>query len=177
MRRPAGQSFVVEWFRPPLWGRLLLAWLVATGLLGVGVVGIALAWDGTGRIPQAGQWVAGAVGGACTVLGATGGIFGIMRMLQQDDRYLLVRGDGLVVAGDADDARFVPWRALGAIRLDGDRLVLERTDGEAVSMPARFMGTRPDALVERLNRYRRDALLGVLKPPRRNRRPVAPEDG
>jgi len=167
VRARPDQSFVVEWYRPPLWGRLFLAWLAATALLGVGVVGIAVAWDGTGRVPRGVQWVAGSVGGLCTVLGATGGIFGIMRMLSQDDRYLLVRGDGLVVAGAPDDACFVPWRALSDIRLDGRMLVLERQDDEPVTLPARFMGTKPDALVARLSQLRRDALLGVLRPPRR----------
>lgn len=161
------QRFVVEWFRPPVWGQLFLRWFAAAGLLGIGAVGIAMAWDGTGRIPRAVQWVAGSVGGLCTVLGATGGIFGIMKLLSQDDRYLLVRSDGLVIAGNADGAGFIPWRSLGDIRLDGRMLVLERQDAAPVTMPARFMGTKPAALVERLNKHRRDALLGTLRKPRR----------
>lgn len=159
--RPPGE--VVEWFRPPVWGRLLLAWLVATGLLGVGVTSIALAWDGTGRVPEWAQWVAGVVGAICTVAGATGGIFGIMRMLAREDAYLLVRTDGLVLADPGGGQTFIPWRGMASIALEQGHLHVEREDAEPLRVRARFMGITPEALLERLERHRRHALLGVLR--------------
>lgn len=159
--RPPGD--VIEWFRPPVWGRLLLSWFVATGLLGVGVTCIALAWDGTGRVPGWVQWIAGAVGAGCTVFGATGGIFGIMRMLQREDAYLLVRTDGLVVADPGGDQTFVPWRGMPAIVLEDGHLHFGRADAEPLRVRARFMGITAPDLHARLERHRRDAHLGVLR--------------
>ena len=154
---------VVEWFRPPVWGRLLLAWMIATGLLGIGVTAIALAWDGTGRVPDWVQWVAGVVGTVCTVAGATGGIFGIMRMLAREDAYLLVRTDGLVVADPRGGQTFLPWRGMPVISLEEGHLWFGREDAEPLRVRARFMGITPEALLDRLERHRRDALLGVLR--------------
>ena len=141
----------------------MLAWLVATGLLGVGVTGIAVAWDGTGRIPDSVQWVAGVVGALCTVFGATGGIFGIMRMLAREDAYLLVRSDGIVLADPAGDQTFFPWRGMPVIALEEGQLVLGRADAVPVRVRARFMGITAEALHERLERHRRDALIGTLR--------------
>jgi hypothetical protein len=159
--RPPGD--VIEWFRPPVWGRLLLAWFVATGLLGIGVTSIALAWDGTGRVPEWVQWVAGVVGTICTVLGATGGIFGIMRMLAREDAYLLVRTDGLVIADPDGGQTFVPWRGMPAIALEDGHLHLGRADDDPLRVRARFMGVTAEELHKRLERHRRDAHLGVLR--------------
>lgn len=158
-----GSVEVIEWFRPPIWARLLLAWMVATVLLGVGVVGIAVAWDGTGRIPRVVQWTAGVIGAACTVAGATGGIIGIMRMLSREDAYLLVRTDGVVVADVDGSERLLGWAQMEPIALDEGHLVFSGMANDAVRVRARFMGISAQALHERLERHRRDALLGVLR--------------
>lgn len=159
--RPPGE--VIEWFRPPVWGRLLLSWFVATGLLGVGVTGIALAWESPTRF---GSWVpavAGVLGVLCTVVGATGGILGIMRMLSREDAYLLVRTDGVVVADPEGHQTLVPWRGMDRIGLEQGHLLFGRADAPPLRVRARFMGIGEQALWERLERHRRDAHIGVLR--------------
>lgn len=154
---------VIEWFRPPVWGRLLLSWFIATGLLGVGVTSIALALDGTGRLPAWVQWGAGVLGAVCTLLGATGGIFGIMRMLSREDAYLLVRTDGLVIADPDGEQTFVPWRGMVGIGLEDGHLEFGLQEGAPLRVRARFMGITAEALHERLERHRRDGHIGVLR--------------
>jgi hypothetical protein len=152
---------VIEWYRPPVWGRLLASWLVTTGLLGVGVTGIAVALDLS--LPLWVRGGAGVVGAACTLVGATGGIFGIMRMLSREDAYLLVRTDGLVVADPDGEQVLVPWRCMASIELEGGHLLLGRAGDAPMRVRARFMGITAEALHERLERHRRHAHIGVLR--------------
>jgi len=152
---------VIEWYRPPVWGRLLLSWFVATGLLGVGVTGVAVAMDAT--LPIWVRLAAGVPGALCTLVGATGGIFGIMRMLSREDAYLLVRTDGLVVADPDGEQMLVPWRGMATIGLEEGHLLLGRADAPPIRVRARFMGITAERLHARLEQHRRHAHIGVLR--------------
>lgn len=160
---------VIEWYRPRLLGRLLLAWLLSCGLLGAGSVGVAVAWDSTGRVPEAWRPVALAVGVLGTVFGAVGGIFGIVRLVSQDDRYLLVRTTGVEVVSGGEPPRFVAWRGIGAIEVERGRVVLRLHDAAPLRLVDAYQGIGAVHLAERLTDLRRRALLGALRPapPRR----------
>lgn len=169
-RRSSATDPVVEWYRPRLFGRLLLAWLAASGLLGVGSVGVALAWDTTGRVPESWRPVCLAAGVLGTVLGAVGGIFGIIKLVSQDDRYLLVRRSGLEVAEGGRPPRAIAWRQLQAVQVARRRVELRLADGDTVRLGVAYQGVSAAALADRLTELRRKALLGALHPERPRRR-------
>lgn len=160
---------VLEFYRPRLLGRVVAAWLVASTLLCVGVVSLALVWDSTGKLPDEWKGIAFGCGVGTTVTGAVGGIFGILRILSADDSYLLVRGAGLEVSSGSGSPTFLPWRDIQAITIEQGQLVLQVEAGSAVPVGRAFQGIRLAALAERLSEIRRKALLGALRvpPPRR----------
>ncbi len=161
----ARQDPVVEWYRPRLLGRLLLAWLGASSLLGAGSIGVALALDGSGRVPESWRIPSLIVGVAGTVLGAVGGIFGIVRLISQDDRYLLVRRSGIEVADGGPAPTVVPWARLTAATVDQRCIVLGREGEEPLRIGATYQGISRQRLAERLLELRRQALLGTLRSP------------
>jgi hypothetical protein len=159
----------LEFYRPRLLGRVVAAWLVASGLLCVGVVTLALVWDSTGKLPDDWKGIALGCGVGTTVTGAVGGIFGILRILSADDSYLLVRGAGLEVSSDSGDPTFLPWKTIEAIVVEQGQLVLQVQEGAPLAVGRAFQGIRLAALADRLSEIRRKALLGALRipPPRR----------
>lgn len=169
MRTPA--DGVLEWYRPRLLGRLFLAWLAASGMLLVGVVALGMALDTTGRVPADWRGIALGCGVGGTVTGAVGGIFGILKLVSEDDRYLLVRGGGLEISSGSGTPAFYPWRQIQRIEVDAGQLLLHPAEGDPQPLGRSFQGIRLHALAERLTDLRRKALLGALRvpPPRRQR--------
>lgn len=161
---------VVEWYRPRLLGRLFGMWLAASFLLGVGVVGGGLALDTSGRIPEEWRGWAMGLGLIGTVLGAVGGIIGIIKLVSEDDRYLLVTRDGLEVSTGRAAPIFIAWRQLATAEDAGGQLLLQRHDGPPVPVRDRYQGIRTAALAARLLECKRKALLGVLRPEAPQRR-------
>lgn len=162
-------------YAPPLWAPAALRWALATAALLVGVVCLGAFFDGTGRVPAPWRPRFGLIGVAGTLGGAVGGMVGVLQVLTRTRPALVVTLDGLWVRGVRGD-HFHPWVGMGAIGwepgrgLRPGRLRIASGDGPAAVAAGRYAGAGGPALAAELERFRRDALLGALRPAPAGRR-------
>jgi hypothetical protein len=99
------------------------------------------------------------------VLVASGAIFtmiGMQRILR-DDTYLALRTDGVVIRIEGRET-LVPWDELSEARWDSARveLVLERSDGTALSIAQRFARATGPELCARIAQTKRRVAMNML---------------
>lgn len=162
-QEPDLRSFgtMIEWYRPKLMGRVLLIWLVSSGLVTLGslLVGFAfLMQDWIGLDLQVVMIVSGIV---CTLGGTFYGFFRMPRLLQEE-RYLALFQRGLLIR-EFDWYSFVLWDDLMELSCQDPKnpLSIHLRGGDSFSVGMRFLDITQTELVKRVNQIRRKAQMGL----------------
>jgi hypothetical protein len=145
---------MIEWHRSG-GGGMRRALIVAGVLVTIGPILVGAAF--VSRLGTAlGHGIA--VVGACLVVG--GLVYAISNAVSaiQEDRYLAVRKDGILLHSARDQEMLVPWSDLRSIAAEGMEVVLSRVDDKVERWTA---GGDAGKLAARLEDLRKKAALGI----------------
>jgi hypothetical protein len=161
----ASDPRILEWYRVDAWPRMRRVLIAGPVLLSLG--GLVVAVSFAARQPPGIRAVAAALGMALVATGAGSTLLGMQRILR-DDAYLAIRTDGVAFRGTGAESAeaFVAWDALARAAWEEPRgaLVLERKDAAPLTLALRFAGIGGAALAEAIERARRRAAMGMLRP-------------
>lgn len=160
--REARPALIVEWYRLDQSGYI-------ARVLGLGAVFVALGsfMVAAGIAPIAFPGGAPAalffVGIAFVAGGPLFSIFGLRRLMN-DDAYIALRTDGLLV-NLPDHEELVPWTDVSEVLFDppSQRIALAREGAAPVFVSGRMAGITPAALAARIKDVHRKALFGLLR--------------
>jgi hypothetical protein len=143
-------------------GRIPLAvfavWALASALVSLALLGIALGLDGSGRVPPAQALAAFWAGIAAVVVGPVLGAFATTRLLASRDVELQLREDGVSLRVRRD-LRFLPWQELDRVVFEAGALHLVAAAGPALVVSSPLMGCWGEELAAHIRDLRRRRLL------------------
>ncbi len=156
---------IVEWYRADQGSRIRRVLVVGPGVLTLGGLVVAVSF-----IAHAGHDLRAAAGAAGLALVAGGAVFTMTAMYRilRSDAYVSIRTDGLALhAGSASvaDETVVAWDSIAIARWDEAReaIIVERVDGEPLTIARRFARISGPELARRLEQARRRAAMGMLR--------------
>ena len=158
------KSYVVECYRPDPRPGLIRACVPSAIAVSVGALCLALAFKGEFLAPEL-RDVIGALGSLLIVSGPIRAFAGLKTVLN-DDRYLALRSDGLLLQ-EHHTQRMVPWDdIMTASWSDAEEsLKIELRKGELETVPGHFVDISGHELAGRIIAIRRKALMNLLRPP------------
>ncbi len=154
----------IEWFRPDPRRRLMPAWIIGSGLLGLGLVATTYGFSQLGRDDHLGL-LGLVVGLSCVACGMLTFTVSALRVLA-DDTCLGLRVDGLLYRRGGEIARIIPWHAVGEATADDDGLAVPVQGGDDLRIRAPFADIEHAEIAERIATTRRRALMGLPLRPR-----------
>jgi hypothetical protein len=129
----------------------LAAVLVTAGATGVGAGFVSRLGDATGHFV--------ALAGACSMLAGLVLGAGMALVMIQQDVYLAVRVDGVLLHWGRDDERLLAWEAIGAIEVEGKSIMFRLADDKSEEWEG---VDKPAELAQRLVELKQKALHGLL---------------
>lgn len=152
---------ILDWYRTDSWPRMRRLLIAGPALLSLG--GLVVAVSFATRQPERVRSAAAVIGLVIVASGASLLLAGMFRLLRDDDAYLAIRTDGVLLRSTSRETLLV-WSELARARWDAQsaELVLERTAGQPLVVTQAFARIGGPELAAKLELARRRASMGML---------------